>query len=126
MINLENKIPEKVIIKNLSDKYEPVELPHRKIIKTLLDGIKDNKLAGYFHTDKGTLCQGCHHNSPVSKKPPRCASCHAKMAFKDKELFRPGIEAAYHRQCMQCHDAMGIAKPDSRDCTACHLKKASF
>ena len=45
-------IPEKVIIKDLADKYEPVELPHRKIIKTLLNNIKDNKLASLFPCGK--------------------------------------------------------------------------
>jgi hypothetical protein len=32
--------------------------------------------------------------------------------------------AAYHRQCMECHKAMGISKPVSTDCTACHDKRS--
>ena len=115
-------IPETVTIKSLSETYEPVELPHGKIVSALVKGIENNKLATYFHTEQGTLCQGCHHNSPATRKPPRCASCHGKP-FQESDLFRPGLMAAYHQQCMGCHDQMGIEKPASRDCAGCHKEK---
>lgn len=118
----EKDIPEKVIIGTLSKRFEAVELPHRKIIQTMVGRIRDSKLASTFHTDPGTLCQGCHHNSPLAKKPPTCASCHGKP-FDEKDLFKPGLSGAYHRQCMECHQAMEIKKPDSRDCASCHLEK---
>ncbi len=116
-------IPEKVVIKALSKEYESVELPHRKIINTLLNNIKGNKLAGYFHRENGTICQGCHHNSPTSQKPPGCSSCHG-LPFDENNMLRPGLKAAYHRQCMECHEVMGIEKPVATDCTGCHRKKA--
>lgn len=113
-------IPEKVTIKVLADEYEPSELPHRKIVMTLLKNMKDDKLAGYFHSDMGAVCQGCHHNSPASKTPPSCASCHAKP-FSPNEPGRPGLKAAYHDQCMGCHKAMKLEKPVATDCTnGCH------
>jgi len=115
-------IPETVAIKALTDKYQPVKLPHRKIVNTLFNNIKHNKLANYFHDEKGTICQGCHHNSPAAEKPPSCASCHGRP-FNEKDPFKPGLMAAYHRQCMECHKTMGIDKPVSTDCTACHAKK---
>lgn len=115
-------IPETVVIKALSNKYEPVKLPHRKIVTTMVDKIKSNRLANFFHHENGTVCQGCHHNSPASKTPPNCISCHSKP-FNAKDPFKPGLIAAYHRQCMECHKAMGIAKPAATDCTACHQKK---
>ena len=115
-------IPETVAIKTLSNQYEPVKLPHRKIIRTMVAKIKSNQLANYFHHEKGTVCQGCHHNSPAAKTPPKCVSCHSKP-FNEKDPFKPGLMAAYHRQCMECHKAMGIAKPVATDCTACHQKK---
>jgi len=118
----EEDIPEKVVIKSLAYEYEPVELPHRKIIYTLLNNIKDNKLASYFHRENGTICQGCHHNSPTAKKPPSCSSCHG-IPFDENNILRPGLKGAYHRQCMECHDAMGIEKPVATDCTGCHRKK---
>ena len=116
-------IPETVKIGSLVNKYETVKLPHRKIVNTLFKGIKNNKLANYFHREKGTICQGCHHNSPVSKKPPKCASCHGKP-FNEKDPFKPGLMAAYHRQCMECHKEMGIREPVAAKCTACHREKS--
>ena len=115
-------IPAEVEIKQLADQYEGVKLPHRKIIDTLMGNMQDNKLAGYFHSQPGTICQGCHHNSPAAAKPPKCASCHM-TPLDHKDLHRPGLMAAYHRQCMGCHAQMGIEKPSNVDCTGCHLEK---
>jgi hypothetical protein len=115
-------IPEKVIIKELMDRYEAVEFPHRKIFRALEKKTNGDKLAAYFHLEEGTLCQGCHHHSPAGSKPPRCGSCHGKP-FDEKNLFQPGLMAAYHRQCMGCHDKMGIEKPVSVDCTGCHIER---
>ena len=115
-------IPETVTIKTLSNTYEPVKLPHRKIVRTMVAKIQSNQLANYFHFEKGTVCQGCHHNSPAAKTPPKCVSCHSKP-FNAKDPFKPGLMAAYHRQCMECHKTMDIAKPVATDCTACHQKK---
>ena len=116
-------IPEKVVIdvvKGQDDRYEAVELPHRKIVQKLTENIKGSKLATYYHRDKGTLCQGCHHNSPVSKKPPKCATCHGKP-FDEREPLRPGLMGAYHQQCMTCHKEMKLEKPAG--CTGCHKEK---
>jgi len=115
-------IPEKVVIKELVDKYEPVEFPHRRIVHTLLENIKDNKLTNYFHSEKGALCQACHHNSPTAKNPPRCVSCHGKP-FDENNLLRPGMKAAYHQQCMGCHKEMDIEKPNAVKCTDCHKER---
>ena len=115
-------IPEKVVIKAISDQYGPAELPHRKIVKTLVANIKDNKIANYFHRDAGTICQGCHHASPETRKPPKCSSCHGKP-FDMNNPLRPGLMAAYHQQCMECHSAMGLKKPKATDCAGCHKKK---
>jgi hypothetical protein len=116
-------IPENVEIKALMNQYEPAKMPHRKIVQKLHSNINDNKLVHYFHREEGTLCQGCHHNSPAAKKPPKCASCHGQP-FDERDPFKPGLMAAYHRQCMECHKEMGIEKPVATDCTACHKKKA--
>ena len=118
----DKEIPEKVMIKVIADQYKTVELPHRKIVHTLVENIKDNKLVNYYHLDEGTICRACHHNSPLSTKPPRCASCHGKP-FDNNNLFRPGLMAAYHRQCMQCHSDMGLKKPVATNCIACHKEK---
>ena len=116
-------IPQTVTIQTLMNKYDAVKLPHRKIFKAMIGKINTNKLANYFHYENGTVCQGCHHNSPASKTPPKCGSCHGRP-FNEKDPFKPGLMAAYHRQCMECHKAMGINKPVSTDCTACHAKRS--
>jgi hypothetical protein len=116
----DTEIPEKVVIKNLSEEYESVNFPHRRIIKTLVNNFKDNKLAGYFHSPEGTICKGCHHNSPVAKKPPECGNCHAKTEDA-KNPLKPGIKGAYHLQCIRCHKIMGITKVDG--CTKCHEER---
>ena len=113
-------IPEKVVIKALANQYEPAEFPHRKIVNKLMEGINGSKLATHFHGDKGTLCQGCHHNSPASTKPPKCGSCHGKP-FNEMEPMRPGLLGAYHQQCMTCHKEMKLEKPAG--CTGCHKEK---
>jgi DnaJ-class molecular chaperone len=99
-----------------------VTLPHRKIVLKLAEVNTTSKLAAYYHKDPMTLCQGCHHNSPASTKPPQCGSCHGKSS-EALNLTRPGLMAAYHQQCFECHQTMGIEKPASRECTACHAKR---
>ena len=122
----EADIPEKVMIDSLVDLYDGVELPHRRIVKVLMNNIKENQLAGYFHQDKGTLCQGCHHNSPPSKKPPACGSCHGLKEVEVSQPTKPALVGAYHQQCIGCHQRMTLAKPDTRDCTNCHIEKRKW
>jgi hypothetical protein len=117
-----DQAPETVTIKALADEYEKVTFPHRKMIEKLAQGVQDSRLAASFHKGTATLCEGCHHHSPASPKPPQCASCHGRSS-EALNLTRPGLKAAYHQQCLQCHDKMGLEKPASRDCTACHAKR---
>lgn len=115
-------IPERVVIKRLASQYEPVEFPHLKVVTALVDNIKDDHLAGYFHGSEGTLCQGCHHNSPLSRRPPNCGNCHPKLWSPD-EPTKPGILGAYHQQCIGCHRTMNIEKP--MGCTECHKERVA-
>jgi hypothetical protein len=117
-----DQIPEKVVIDDLVQTYQAVELPHRRIVLALAKAGQAHDLAAFFHNDPLTLCQGCHHNSPASLTPPQCGSCHGRSS-EALNLQRPGLLAAYHQQCIECHDAMGIEKPASRECTACHAKR---
>lgn len=113
----EDDFPETVIIDRLADEYEPVEMPHRSIVVRLDAVVRDSKLATQFHNRTETLCAGCHHHSPIGERPPSCASCHGDTPGKTRDL--PGLEAAYHRQCIGCHQQMRIAK---QGCTDCHAK----
>jgi hypothetical protein len=117
--------PNKVVIEELSNKFKPVEMDHQKHVTSLQNGMKDSKLASHFHGAPSSMCQGCHHNSPASKDPPNCVSCHAKVhgvAADTREAGRPGLQAAFHGQCMSCHKAMGV-KPVATACTECHQQK---
>lgn len=117
-------IPETVSIGSLADKYEPVKLPHRRIVEKLVAGIGDSRMAGVFHRTPGTVCQGCHHNSPAAVKPPKCASCHiSSKSFELNDTEKPGLVGAFHQQCIGCHDRMGIEKPARNDCIGCHLER---
>ncbi len=118
-------LPNKVVIKELSNKFEAVEMDHGKHVSSLMNGMKDSHLANYFHSSPGTMCQGCHHNSPASKSPPNCINCHARVhgvSVDAKESGRPGLQAAFHGQCMSCHKDMGV-KPVATACAECHQKK---
>ncbi|NNL76461.1 MAG: cytochrome c3 family protein, partial [Desulfobacterales bacterium] len=115
-------IPQEVTIDVIKDKYEGAKFPHRMILRKLEDRIKDSRMAGFFHGDNLTLCAGCHHNSPASTQPPKCASCHGKT-IKAANDGRPGLMGAYHVQCITCHQKMNIEKPAATDCTSCHKKR---
>jgi len=117
-----SEIPEKVVISDISDRYEGAEFPHRKIVETMYAKVAKSELASAFHTSKGTFCQGCHHNSPASKTPPRCASCHGKN-FDAHGDGRPGLKAAFHQQCIGCHTAMQLEKPAATACADCHKER---
>lgn len=111
--------PLKVSIDSLVDKYGPTMFTHRRHVATLMEGIKDNTLAQAFHNKPEILCATCHHNSPLSITPPKCASCHT-VKPDPKQPERPALKAAYHLQCMGCHTGMKVARPLSTDCTTCH------
>ena len=121
----DEKIPENVTIKAMADTYEGATFPHRKIVNTLASQIKDNGMANLFHGQATTLCLACHHNSPATTQPPRCAACHGEPFKAGQDDGRPGLMGAYHGQCITCHQAMQIEKPAATDCTACHKKRTS-
>ncbi len=112
-------IPEKVTIGVLANEYKPSVLPHRKIVLALEKGMADSELAQSFHINITTMCQGCHHNSPASLTPPKCASCHSVNEMPG-QTGRPALKVAYHAQCMGCHSLMKVQKPVNTDCAGCH------
>jgi hypothetical protein len=117
-----DQIPERVRIDTLVETYEAVDLPHSKIIRELDRRIQNSGLAQTFHPNSLTMCAGCHHHSPESLKPPKCASCHSPH-HPDPVDGRPALMAAYHNQCMGCHRQMEIQKPQATACIECHPKR---
>lgn len=111
--------PYKVRIGALADKYQPNLFAHRRHVNSLMEAIKDDKLAQAFHAKPETLCAACHHRSPLSATPPKCGSCHS-VNIDPANPERPTLKAAYHLQCMGCHDGMKVERPRKTDCTTCH------
>ena len=107
--------PDKIVIDGLRDEYGPSEMPHAKIVAHLLRAVQTSTLARVFHGRTETLCSGCHHESPVGERPPSCRSCHSDRNHATED--RPALKAAYHRQCIGCHEEM---KLKAVGCTDCH------
>ncbi|SDT86460.1 sulfate respiration complex hexadecaheme cytochrome HmcA [Desulfobacula phenolica] len=129
----EDKIPETVVIDGLADEYKPSRFPHRKVVQAIAKRVEKSGMANAFHKDQAGLCMGCHHNSPKTLEPPKCASCHSKVvpgqgdgsdAIFDGGLDgRPGLKGAYHGQCITCHQKMDIKSVVATDCVKCHEAK---
>ncbi len=117
-----DKLPEKLLINVLENEFKPAELPHLRIVNTLLTISNVSPLARWFHSvRKQALCSGCHHKSELQQTAanvPKCSACHSRP-FDPKKLGKPGIMAAYHQQCIGCHETMK-QKPAALECVKCH------
>ncbi len=110
--------PDEVNIDVLVDAYEMSKLPHRQIVEKLDASVRESALAKSFHGNVEAMCAGCHHHSPPGTRPPQCRACHTLSAHATRDM--PGLKAAYHRQCIGCHQRMGI---DKQGCTDCHEER---
>jgi len=117
----EDKIPEKVVIDVLANEYMPSQFPHRKMVQAIFLRVEKSDMARAFHKDQEGLCMGCHHNSPKTLEPPKCASCHSKKGVDSDG--RPGLKGAYHGQCITCHQKMEVKSIAATDCAKCHEEK---
>ena len=118
-----HKIPYKVEIDSLKNDYEGNSFTHARHVASLMKRIEGDKLAEAFHSAPETLCQTCHHRSPLSATPPKCSNCHAAK-IDPANGDRPNLKAAYHLQCMGCHNGMKVSRPRNTDCTTCHKERA--
>ena len=119
-----DKIPETVVIDALSKDYKASSFPHRKVVQAIFQRVEKSDMARAFHTDQAGLCVGCHHNSPKTLEPPKCASCHSKNGPNvDGGSDRPGLKGAYHGQCITCHQKMEVQVVLATDCVKCHEEK---
>ncbi len=114
-----HKIPQKVVIDGLSDEFKANIFNHKRHYTSLIKRVGEDKLAAAFHSNSYALCSACHHNSPPSATPPKCVTCHS-VKIDPTKPERPALKAAYHLQCMSCHDAMKVARPQNTSCTTCH------
>lgn len=91
------------IIKKQEDHYAPVRFMHAK------------------HAAAAKDCAVCHHYRPTDPdalETTRCSACHQE-SFKKDHPDRIGLKAAYHIQCMECHQDMNKGPVD---CIGCHAK----
>ncbi len=116
-----NDVPETVVIKTIEDEYKASNFPHRMVVEAIFKQVENNTMARAFHKNDLTMCAGCHHNSPATLTPPKCASCHDKRP--DIATGKPGLKGAYHGQCITCHQKMEVKNVLPTDCTKCHEKK---
>lgn len=61
-------------------------------------------------------CSGCHHYNTTGPILA-CVSCH-EASDKKTDIGKPGLEAAYHRLCINCHRTWS----HTTDCQSCHPK----
>ncbi|MCP4247852.1 MAG: cytochrome c3 family protein, partial [bacterium] len=64
-------------------------------------------------------CSVCHHYTPEGARHPACKSCHEVSPVRE-DMQKPGLKAAYHRQCLNCHREWSHATA----CEVCHPPKA--
>jgi len=94
------------IIKKEEDNYRPVRFTHSQ------------------HSSWIKNCNACHHVRPAkagSSEIIRCSACHQE-SFNPKVSSRVGLKAAYHLQCLGCHNKMGKGPAD---CLGCHAKNGT-
>ncbi|MCR4666614.1 MAG: cytochrome c family protein [Desulfovibrio sp.] len=109
----------RVTLDTLKDKYEANVFNHARHIVSLQRKIANDPLANAFHSSSSILCQTCHHHEPATTQPSKCVSCHTPTIDR-AHPERPSLKAAYHLQCMGCHDGMEVKRPRNTDCTGCH------
>lgn len=119
------KAPDIITLDSLSDKYEPVFFTHER--HTALAG--NCGTCHHEHGNSGTLpCKSCHSLDAASFKNSvthsftACKNCHG--AYSPASPNIPGLKAAYHAQCLQCHKGMGNVGKDPKGCAElCHAPK---
>jgi len=92
--------PETATLDSLKKLYGPVEFTHKA------------------HTGYAGDCAVCHHHSQPGEYFP-CSQCHSGKPIKTAKDRLPGLKAAYHQQCMNCHKTSGSGPTG---CTDCHEK----
>lgn len=112
--------PEWVTIRLLARDYQPSVMPHGRIVRKLHRLAGKSPLALAFHGGNDALCAGCHHHAELGTRPAPCSSCHNRRGHPTRD--RPALFPAYHRQCIGCHQKMGLRK--WLGCESCHKKKA--
>lgn len=65
-------------------------------------------------------CSTCHHYNPPGAIV-KCSFCHETVR-KQSDIKLPDLKAAYHRQCMSCHESW---EAESK-CESCHALNSEY
>ncbi len=120
------ELPQVVTLDSLAEYFEGVTFDHAMHVEAA-----DNCGVCHHHTTGGPAepqCAGCHQVSRSTTVA--CQSCHPAQPFsaaylreREEDLRRfhvdkPGLKAAYHRNCMGCHEEVG----GPTGCEGCHVR----
>ena len=121
-------MPDSITLDSLVQLYEKVDFNHKMHIAVVKD------CADCHHHTTGTLiedanCVRCHRNSGATAVVA-CKGCHQAQPFSAEALRekgrnlklyhvdKVGLKAAYHQNCMGCHDKTG----GPTGCQDCHVR----
>ncbi len=94
-----DEAPVALTLGQTAGRYPQVRFPHR---------------AHAHMAETASGCSGCHHYDQAGPIQP-CRTCHAVTRARD-DLSKPDLQAAMHRQCLDCHRDWNAASA----CAACH------
>lgn len=125
---------------------QAVDMPDRVSLDTMAEFFEGVEFDHAMHTELGEDCSACHHHTTgTGTTDDRCVRCHADSAdnavvgcrdchvadpFSAEHINRvaldvyqyhidkPGLKAAYHWNCLGCHEQMG----GPIDCQDCHAR----
>ena len=128
---------------------QAVEMPDQVSLDTMAELFDGVEFDHAMHTDLGEDCSACHHHTTgTGTLDERCVSCHAEseevvpvscrgchvadpfsaehINRKAQDVYQfhvdtPGLKAAYHWSCVNCHAEMG----GPTDCQDCHARTAA-
>ena len=114
-----------VKLDSVVNEYTPVLFNHEKHISIAGDCGKCH----HQHGNNSSLsCHECHRiaassfRGSVTESFMACKGCHGVYDPASPQM--PGLKAAYHRQCFQCHRGMADVGLDPKACAAmCHDKR---
>ncbi|MGK2905202.1 MAG: cytochrome c3 family protein [Desulfuromonadales bacterium] len=125
---------------------QAVDMPEQVSIDTLAELFEGVEFDHVMHTELGEDCSVCHHHATgTGTNDERCVSCHADSGevasvacsachvadpFSAEQINRkalnlyqyhvdmPGLKAAYHWNCISCHEEMD----GPTGCQDCHTR----
>ncbi len=118
-------LAEVVQIDHLADRYEAVSFEHAAHIENLTEAGEQLDLSRPWHAGSAFTCIACHHDAEVDEDNQACTSCHAQRDSVADLTAPLDPMAAYHRQCVGCHQRMGVVAEETEqplECTDCHAE----